>query len=250
MQIEPRKLWLPRTGQTTTSPTANYAEGDDGWFQAGNPRATRFIDNGNGTISDRATGLQWVKQPELIIPGAGGIHATNQIQSAEGVWSNLTDYVAGDLIQGDGDPDALFYVCILANGPAGVGAKEPPDVTYWRETVWTASAANLTTPAEQNWVDAIANCNDLVYAGFTDWRLPNVMELFTQYDFESDSAPMTYSAYFPNTQADTYWTSTTRKASTPNAHYVRFAGSYASVLYAAKADDNDVRPVRGGHINA
>jgi hypothetical protein len=41
----------------------SYADGDDGWFQAGNPRKTRFVDNGNGTISDRATGLTWVKEP-------------------------------------------------------------------------------------------------------------------------------------------------------------------------------------------
>jgi len=29
-----------------------------------------FIDNGDGTISDVSTGLQWIKQPELIIPEA------------------------------------------------------------------------------------------------------------------------------------------------------------------------------------
>ena len=66
MNIETPKIFLPRTGQTVTSPTASYAVGDDGWFQAGSPRATRFVDNGNGTITDRATRLQWVKDPSQI----------------------------------------------------------------------------------------------------------------------------------------------------------------------------------------
>ena len=57
-RIDTPRLWLPRTGQTTS-----YAVGDDGYFQPGNPRKTRFVDNGNGTISDRATGLMWVQDP-------------------------------------------------------------------------------------------------------------------------------------------------------------------------------------------
>ena len=54
----PNRLWLPRTGQVTS-----YADGDDGYYQAGNPRVTRFVDNGNGTVSDRATGLMWDQDP-------------------------------------------------------------------------------------------------------------------------------------------------------------------------------------------
>ncbi len=58
MKNETPKIFLPRTGQTTS-----YSAGDDGDVQAGNPRATRFVDNGNGTVTDRATGLQWVQDP-------------------------------------------------------------------------------------------------------------------------------------------------------------------------------------------
>ena len=52
------RLWLPRSGQVIS-----YAAGDDGYYQAGNPRVTRFVDNGNGTVSDRATGLMWDQDP-------------------------------------------------------------------------------------------------------------------------------------------------------------------------------------------
>jgi hypothetical protein len=61
MNIQTPKIRLPRTGQVTS-----YATGDDGYFQAGNPRKTRFVDNGNGTVSDRATGLMWVKDHNAV----------------------------------------------------------------------------------------------------------------------------------------------------------------------------------------
>lgn len=52
---------LPRTGQTKS-----IHRGDDGNMQIGvahpNPR---FIDNGNGTITDKLTGLKWEKSPPI-----------------------------------------------------------------------------------------------------------------------------------------------------------------------------------------
>jgi hypothetical protein len=40
----------------------------------------------------------WVKQPELIIPGATGVTSSNQIQTAKGVWATGQDYVNGDVV--------------------------------------------------------------------------------------------------------------------------------------------------------
>jgi len=53
---------LAKTGQTTALPSAG--SGDDGDLQKGvaDP-ASRFIDNGNGTITDQLTGLIWEKTP-------------------------------------------------------------------------------------------------------------------------------------------------------------------------------------------
>ena len=241
MKIETPRIWLPRTGQTTS-----YADGDDGDLQAGNPRATRFVDNGNGTVSDRATGLTWVKQPELIIPGAVGIHATNQIQRARATWKvppddALGDYVAGDLVVGDGAPDALFYVCIL--GHAAHADKEPPNATYWRETGWTASAADLTTPSTVAWADAVANCLALEYAGFDDWRLPNILELASIYDW---SISLVFVPFVGETLL--YWSSTTYSNATTYAKYVSFYSG--NIGHLVKTVGNElVRPVRGGRIN-
>jgi len=49
-------------------------------------------------------------------------------------WLVGTDYVVGNVVRGDEDPDSFDYICILANGPSGVGAKQPPDATYWKQT--------------------------------------------------------------------------------------------------------------------
>ena len=252
--VEPLPLIaLPKTGQTTS-----YRSGDDGDLEAGHPRTTRFVDTGRGVILDHVTGLMWVKQPELIIPGATGIHSSNQVQRARSTWKvppddGLGDYVAGDLVQGDGAPDALFYVCIL--GHTAHAGKEPPNATYWRETVWTASAADLTTPTTMTWNDAIDNClgsdlggGGLSYGGHDDWRLPNALEHGTLWDFSRAANPLTYTSFFPNTQASNYWTSTSYGPFTTWAVYWRGDACYGSM--ADKTDANKyVRAVRGGVVN-
>jgi len=45
---------LPKTGQTIS-----YRDGDDGYYEAGWEDGERFTDNGDGTITDNATGLMW-----------------------------------------------------------------------------------------------------------------------------------------------------------------------------------------------
>ena len=67
---------LPRTGQTTS-----YRAGDDGDFEAGWPGG-RFRDNGDGTVTDFATGLMWV-QDVGADPGAPFNAAVN--------WDNAID---------------------------------------------------------------------------------------------------------------------------------------------------------------
>ena len=48
---------LAKTGQTV-----EYQSGDDGSYQKGYPKTgARFTDNGDGTITDNATGLMWAK---------------------------------------------------------------------------------------------------------------------------------------------------------------------------------------------
>jgi hypothetical protein len=56
-----KKAPVARTGQVTS-----YGTGDDGYLQMGVPSPTpRFIDNRNGTATDRLTGLTWTKDGTL-----------------------------------------------------------------------------------------------------------------------------------------------------------------------------------------
>jgi len=86
--------------------------GQDGEFQAGVPRS--FIDNGDGTITDNATGLMWEK-----LSDDGTIH----------------------------DIDDVY--------------------------VWTDFTVKVTT------------LNSMAFAGYTDWRVPNIFELVTLVAFDA-----------------------------------------------------------------
>ena len=49
-------------GTAKTGQTISYHAYDDGYYQKGFPiKGDRFVDNGDGTISDRGTGLMWPK---------------------------------------------------------------------------------------------------------------------------------------------------------------------------------------------
>jgi len=79
---------LPATGQTTCYDTAGNIidcvsadyPGQDAFYQAGCPTVGRFIDNGDGTVTDNCTGLMWQKET------APGMHTWQQaLQYCEGL---------------------------------------------------------------------------------------------------------------------------------------------------------------------
>jgi len=73
---------VPKTGQTTKRRT-----GDDGDLEKGYPETgARFTDNGDGTITDNATGLMWVKDPSQL----GGVWGTPGSPAADS-WSDAID---------------------------------------------------------------------------------------------------------------------------------------------------------------
>ena len=148
-----------------------------------------------------------------------------------------------------------FYVCAIAH----TSGTFTTDVASgdWVETVWTASAANLTTPSTMAWLptggtaDAINNCENLTYAGYTDWRLPNIKELFSLAleaagaitGVKASGAPYINQTVFPNTVSSYYWSSTTYPRGTTHALYVYFYNGYAA--YTSKISAYYIRCVRG-----
>ncbi len=54
-------------------------------------------------------------------------------------------------------------------------------------------------PKQMNWDNAMSYCEDLNFAGFSDWRLPTIEELWIAYQHKRE---------FRNMQKDWYWSST------------------------------------------
>jgi len=128
--IERPSFWaaqvLPRTGQTVS-----YAAGDDGDLEKGFAIIPRYTNNGDGTVTDNATGLMWPQD-----------------------WD------------GDG-----------------------------------GNSGNAAT-----WADALSFTSALDFAGWTDWRMPNINELFSVLDH--GAGPPLVNAVFDLTGGDLFWSST------------------------------------------
>ncbi len=160
---------MPKTGQTTS-----YTANDDGAYQKGFT-GTRFLDNGDSTITDNATGLMWMK-------------------------------------------------CSV--GQSGVGC----------------ATGGYSTPS---WDGAIVACEASTIGTHTDWRLPNIFELYSLLNFESGSSSWIDNSNFPLTKTTAqYRTSTTDKDSTTSAMGVSFATSGVMVVAKSTTGTYPFRCVR------
>jgi hypothetical protein len=202
---------FPATGQTT-----KYLGGDDGDVKKGAPLS--YTDNGNGTITDNATGLMWEAKTNCDITGSG------------------TDLH-------DGDNSYPWSGFCSGLGPCGTNADCPTGQTCIGRD---GQGTNMTIFM---WVAAL---NAGSFAGHNDWRIPNIRELESIVDFGT-SSPATASAFnsgagscTENIGSKTYWSSTTDADMTGFAWAVYFGdGSLAST---DKGVDmfRHVRAVRGG----
>ncbi len=116
-----------------------------------------------------------------------------------------------------------------------------------------ATAPGSPFDAAVLWNAAVDNCLALDFAGYDDWRLPNVLELATLIDWSIQGGAVTQTAYSAITVetdikgAGEHWTSTTDASATTLAHVVDFSISSPTIVTATKASDSQwVIPVRGG----
>lgn len=104
---------------------------------------------------------------------------------------------------------------------------------YSRHCYW-AQGCNTSAYVEK--------VNEESLCSFTDWRLPTVDELKTLVDYYGDADALIDVVFFPNTQADTYWTSTTVENNEFVAYEVPF--SYGGSVARDKYFDTYIRLVR------
>ena len=109
--------------------------------------------------------------------------------------------------------------------------------------MWLKDDNNYNSGGTQAWTAALSGCESFTYATYTDWRLPNANELFSIVEQEG-TAPFINATYFPNTESNYYWTSTTYVPATTYALGVVF--NVGGVYYTNKTNAYSVRPVRGG----
>ena len=97
--------------------------------------------------------------------------------------------------------------------------------------------------AQTDWESALNWAYNLIYAGYSDWRVPNVRELQSLIDYGKND-PAIRTKYFPDTKSDYYYSSTTSDSIPTFAWEVHFINGY--VNYNTKATSYYVRAVRGG----
>lgn len=148
----------------------------------------RWVDNGDGTVTDHDTGLMWEKKTD-----DGGIH----------------------------DRDNRYTWSAAPGRTAAQG-------TVFNEFLGTLNA------------DATDDPNQVGFAGYTDWRLPNIVELQTL--LHCRFGPPCIEPVFGPGGAAFYWSSTSSAANPRNAWGVDFGTGVAEL--ANKAGARYVRAVR------
>jgi hypothetical protein len=107
---------VAKTGQTST-----YRTGDDGHLQKGvTSPSPRFIDNGDGTVSDKLTGLMWTKNANLASGTmswtAAITYANNLSLGSEGCGGSYTDWRLPNLFELESLRDMSNYNPALPTG--------------------------------------------------------------------------------------------------------------------------------------
>lgn len=93
----------------------------------------------------------------------------------------------------------------------------------------------------RTWKDALAYCENLTLAGYSNWRLPDIKELRAIVD-NTTYSPAINTTVFPNTTSSGYWSSSSYAGDTSRAWSVSF--SSGGVYDRGKANSGYVRCVR------
>ena len=162
--------------------------------------------------------------------GGGGLLRTGQ----------FTEYTSGD----DGTYRAGITFSYQTDDPAGNG--EIVTIDNVTGLMWASdgNARGCHWGQQTEWTPAVIYCRNLTFAGYADWRLPNLRELHSIVDY-GVADPSIISTYFPNCKNDYYWSSTTYKSWHYDAWTVKFDEGY--VDWQAKGCDSCYfRVVRDG----
>lgn len=123
--------------------------------------------------------------------------------------------------------------------PTGLMWKRCPQRMEWDGESCTTGLSGVSF----NWQQALAQAQDDNFAGYDDWRLPNVKEMNSVFE-ERCHAVSFDTVTFPETPVASFWTSSPDAGDGGKAWTVRFHGGETDV--ADKDRIHRVRLVRGG----
>jgi len=258
---------LLKTGQTVS-----YATGDDGDLELGIAKSYTVLTTGqysgtsnivingkthalsNNCVKDLRTGLMWAR----YVPAADiGPAADGKLFWEQWTLASKTD-ISFDLatkiinsVAGQFDTGALcvgrkFTVSgsVSNDGTYTVAAIDANNITTAEALADEAAGASVSfaTVADLIW-DALAQANANSLGGYTDWRIPNYLELPSIVNL-GNCNPCIDTTVFPSTPANYHWTASTLLSSNTFAFYGHFG--IGNMAYGTKQPNKYyVRFVRG-----
>ncbi len=144
----------------------------------------------------------------------------------------------------------LYYPGDDGNWQAGVPWPDPRFTDHGDGTVtdnltglmWSKDSQLVS--ANKDWYDALDGCNNLYYAGYDDWRLPNINEILSLIDWGNYNPHLPPDNPFINVWGEYYWSSTS--ASSEAAITVSFSGPSTMHVGKTYALGKYVWCMRGG----
>ena len=201
------------------------------------PNLKPFIDTGFFDFSygqtengERVIDSQYISSTPYVGGGGGLVFGVN---FADG---RIKGYPTGPMADGSGEK--TFYV-FYVRGDAGYGVNDFIDNGDGTINDQATGLTWMQTDSQQGfqWEEALAHCENLAWAGFEDWRLPNTKELQSIVDYNRSPdtsntaaiASLFQSTPIVNEAGDPdypyYWTSTTlvnRQIGGKSAAYLSF----------------------------
>ncbi|MFA7607551.1 MAG: IPTL-CTERM sorting domain-containing protein, partial [Rhodocyclaceae bacterium] len=115
----------------------------------------------------------------------------------------------------------------------------------WKQCVEGLSGADCAdgSAASYNWAGALTHAESHEFAGYTDWRLPNLKELHSLVE-ECRTGPAINDTVFPATPSSNVWSGSPYASYSDGAWGVLFFNGYAYGSFRSSGDH--VRLVRGG----
>lgn len=212
---------IPNTHDFTWEKAVDYCEklgygGHDDWRLPTIYELRTILDYGEGgidkTLFPGPTYYFWTTTVDAVY-GDGGHWVVNFGQG--GAYSNNANYFEYCVrcVRKNWSAPVSKFKKSIENGDIIV--KDSTTGLIWQGTV---EDKDLT------WDEALVYCENLIYAGYNDWRLPNVNELETLLDFEESEEP--FSA-FPDIPGWRFWSSTSSSSGPSKALHLNL--EYGSV---------------------